>query len=210
TGLSDLHRGLVLDVTPEATSTETGSPQPSGAGWRYGGGDPRIGATVRWGLTTGLSLAGTVRPDFSQVEADVPQIQFNPRVALFFPEKRPFFLDGLELFNTPVQLIYTRRLVDPAAAVRLTGQVGATTIGGQNMLGLVYTDRVDGSRFNRVAAVDGRMLLGRAWDLTVQSGASATRDAAAAPVRWAPMWKSVLIRSGRHFGLNIQTYGVHG
>jgi len=49
----------VLDVTPEATSTETGSPQPSGAGWRYGGGDPRIGATVRWGLTTGLSLAGS-------------------------------------------------------------------------------------------------------------------------------------------------------
>ena len=237
TGLSDLHRGLVLDVTPEATSTETGSPQPSG--WRYGGGGPRLGATVRWGVTTGLSLAGTVRPDFSQVEGDVPQIQFNPRVALFFPEKRPFFLDGLELFNTPVQLIYTRRLVDPSAAVKLTGQTGATTIatlsgvdgtvasagadhpllnavrlrrniGGQNLLGIVYTDRVDGSSFNRVAAADGRVLLGHEWDLTVQSGASATRDAAAAPVRWAPMWKAVLIRSGRHFGLNVQTYGVHG
>src|SRR5437667_3224232 len=237
TGLSDLHRGLVLDVTPEATSTETGSPQPSG--WRYGGGGPRLGATVRWGVTTGLSLAGTVRPDFSQVEGDVPQIQFNPRVALFFTEKRPFFLDGLELFNTPVQLIYTRRLVDPSAAVKLTGQTGAMTIatlsgvdgtvasagadhpllnavrlrrniGGQNLLGIVYTDRVDGSSFNRVAAADGRVLLGHEWDLTVQSGASATRDAAAAPVRWAPMWKAVLIRSGRHFGLNVQTYGVHG
>src|SRR6266700_507212 len=192
------------------------------------------------GTLTGLSdLHRGLVPDFSQVEADVPQIQFNPRVALFFPEKRPFFLDGLELFNTPVQLIYTRRLVDPSAALKLTGQTGAMTIatlsgvdgtvasagadhpllnavrlrrniGGQNMLGIVYTDRVDGSSFNRVAAADGRVLLGHAWDLTVQSGASATRDAAAGPVRWAPMWKAVLIRSGRHFGLNVQTYGVHG
>jgi hypothetical protein len=242
TGLSDLHRGLVLDVTPEATSTETGSPQPSG--WRYAGGDPRLGATVRWGVTSTLSLAGTVRPDFSQVEADVPQIQFDPRFALFFPEKRPFFLDGLELFNTPVQLIYTRRLVDPVAAVKLTGQTGGTTtiamlsgvdgtvasaggadhpllnavrlrrnIGERNLLGIVYTDRLDGgSRFNRVAAVDGRALLGgsHAWDLTVQSGVSATRDSAAGPVRWAPMWKALLIRSGRNFSLNVQSYGVHG
>ena len=245
TGLSDLHRGLVLDVTPEATGAETGSPQPSGGGWHYAGGDPRLGATVRWGVTSTLSLAGTVRPDFSQVEVDVPQIQFDPRAALFFLEKRPFFLDGLELFNTPVQLIYTRRLVDPVAAVKLTGQTGSTTvamlsgvdgavasegganhpllnavrlrrnIGERNLLGIVYTDRVDGgSHFNRVAAVDGRVLLGggggHAWDLTVQSGVSATRDSAAAPVRWAPIWKALLIRSGRHFGLNFQSYGVHG
>src|SRR5205807_585083 len=188
TGLSNLARGLVLGVTPEAARPETGSPRPSGGGWRYGGGDRHIGATVRWGVTSTLSLAGTVRPDFSQVEADVPQIQFDPRAALFFPEKRPFFLDGLELFNTPVQLIYTRRLVDPEAAVKLTGQTGGTTIamlsgvdgtvasegggdhpllnavrlrrniGGQNLLGIVYTDRVDrvggSSRFNRVVAVD--------------------------------------------------------
>jgi Domain of unknown function (DUF5916) len=239
TGLSDLHRGLVLDATPEATSTASGSRQSTG--WRYAGGDPRIGATIRWGMTSTLSLAGTVRPDFSQVEADVPQIQFDPRFALFFPEKRPFFLDGLDLFSTPVQLIYTRRLGDPTAAIKLVGQLGATTvatlsgvdgtvasaggdhpllnamrlrrnIGGQNILGMVYTDRVDGARFNRVAAVDERLLLGagHAWDLTVQSGASATRDSARSPVRWAPMWKAVLIRSGRRFGLNVQSYGVHG
>jgi hypothetical protein len=240
TGLSDLHRGLVLDVTPEATSTETGSPHPSG--WRYTGGDPRLGATVRWGMTSTLSLAGTVHPDFSQVEADVPQIQFDPRSALFFPEKRPFFLDGLELFNTPVQLIYTRRLVDPVAAIKLTGQTGGTTIamlsgvdgtvtsaggadhpllnavrlrrniGERNLLGIVYTDLVDGggSRFNRVAAVDGRVQPGGGWDLTVQSGVSATRDSATAPVRWAPMWKALLVRSSRNFGLNVQSYGIHG
>jgi hypothetical protein len=236
TGLTDLHRGLVLDVTPEATSTLTGSPQLSG--WRYGGGDPRLGATVRWGVTTALSLNATARPDFSQTEADVPQIQFDPRVALFFPEKRPFFLDGLELFQTPVQLIYTRRLVDPVAAIKLTGNVGATTaaalsgvdgtdasasgkdhpvlnalrlrqnLGGQNSVGVVYTDRVEGSTFNRVAAADGSLVLGSAWAFTFQGGASATRDSSRAPVLWAPMWRATLVRSGRRFGLKVSSYGV--
>lgn len=231
TGLTGLRRGLVLDVTPEATSTVTGAPQPSG--WTYSGGDPRIGATVRWGVTANLTLDGTVRPDFSQVEADVPQIQFDPRFALNFPEKRPFFLDGLELFQTPIQLIYTRRLVDPQAAAKLTGKVGATTIaalsgvdgteqsvtgtdhpvlsalrirrdlGGANSLGLVYTDRADGGSVNHVAAVDGRVVLGRAWTLTVQGAGSATRDSARAPLVWAPAWNASLVRSGRSFGLNI-------
>jgi len=126
TGLTGLARGLVLDVTPEATSTVSGAPDASG--WSYGGGAPRIGTTVRWGVTSNLTLNGTVRPDFSQVEADVPQIQFDPRTALNYPEKRPFFLDGLELVQSPIQLIYTRRLVDPQGALKLTGKLGGTTI----------------------------------------------------------------------------------
>jgi uncharacterized protein DUF5916 len=236
TGLTDLHRGLVLDVTPEVTSSVTGTPQPSG--WHYGGGDPRVGATLRWGATANLALHGTVRPDFSQVEADVPQIQFDPSVALFFPEKRPFFLDGLELFQTPVRLIYTRRLVDPEAAATLTGKVGATTLAflsgvdgteasasgtdhpvmnalrlrqdlnGQNSLGLVYTDRVDGTGFNRVAAIDGLLTPGDAWSITFQGGGSATRDSTPAAVRWGPLWSLSAVRSGERFGLNFQSRGV--
>lgn len=235
TGLTGLRRGLVLDVTPEATSSVSGAPGPSG--WRYSGGEPRLGATARWGVTTTLSLNATARPDFSQIEADVPQFKFDPRVALFFPEKRPFFLDGLELFQTPVQLIYTRRLVDPVGAVKLTGKVGATVVAalsgvdgtgasangsghpvvnalrlrqdfrGANSLGLVYTDRVDGVAFNRVAAADGRLMLGDAWVLTFQGGASATRDSAAGATTLAPMWRARLVRSGRRFGLNLGSTG---
>jgi len=236
TGLTGLRRGLVLDLTPEATSSVTGA--PVGSGWTYGGGGPRLGATLRWGVTSNLTLNGTVRPDFSQVESDVPQIQFDPRTALNYPEKRPFFLDGLELFQTPIQLIYTRRLVHPQGAAKLTGKIGATTIavlsgvdgtegsatgtdhpimnalrlrrdlGGENSLGLVYTDRVDGPGFNRVAAVDGRVGLGDAWALTIQGGGSATRDSAAAPVLWAPIWRASLVRSGRRFGLTVTSRGV--
>ena len=231
TGLTGLSRGLVLDVTPEATSTVSGAPQP--AGWTYSGGGPRVGATVRWGVTANLTLNGTVRPDFSQVEADVPQIQFDPRSALNYQEKRPFFLDGLELFQTPIELIYTRRLVDPHGAAKLTGKLGATTIaalsgvdgteesatgtdhpvmsalrirrdlGGANSLGLVFTDREDGGGANRVAAVDGRFGLGQAWAFTFQGAASGTRDSAGAPFVWAPAWNANLVRSGRHLGINI-------
>jgi hypothetical protein len=236
TGLTGLHRGVVLDVTPEVTSTVTGS--PASRGWDYAGGSPRVGTTVRWGVTPNLTFNGTVRPDFSQVEADAPQIQLDPRAALNFPEKRPFFLDGLELFQTPIQLVYTRRLVDPDGAAKVTGKVGSTTVaalagvdgtdasasgadhpvlsalrlreelGGADGLGLVYTDRVDGTAFNRVGALDTRVLLGGAWDLAVQGGASATRDSAGAPVRWGPVWRANLVHSGRNFSLTVTSRGV--
>ena len=239
TGLTGLHRGVVLDVTPEVTSTVTGV--PASPGWTYSGGSPRIGATARWGLTSNLTFNGTIHPDFSQVEADVPQIQLDPRFAPNFPEKRPFFLDGLELFQTPLQLIYTRRLVDPDGAAKLAGKVGSTTIaalsgidgtgasasgtdhpflnalrvrqdlGGENSIGLVYTDRTDGAGFNRVGALDARVLLGRTWDLTVQGGTSATRDSASTPERWGPVWRAALAHAGRHFSLTVTSrgYGEH-
>lgn len=236
TGLTGLSRGLVLDLTPEVTSTVTGL--PASPGWGYAGGSPRLGATVRWGVTSNLTFNGTARPDFSEVEADVPQIQFDPRFALSFPEKRPFFLDGLELFQTPIQLIYTRRLVDPEGAAKLAGKIGSTTIaalsgldgtegsatgtdhpvlnalrlsqdlGGADGVGLVYTDRVEGSEFNRVGALDARVLLGQSWDFTVQGAASATRDSAAGAVRWGPAWRLSLARSGRNFGLTVVGRGV--
>ena len=75
------------------------------------------------------SYYGTVNPDFSQIESDVTQIQFDPRDALFYPEKRPFFLDGLDLFQSPNNLIYTRRIVAPVGATKLTGTAGGTNIG---------------------------------------------------------------------------------
>ena len=128
TGLTDLRRGLVLDITPEFTSSVAGAPAEPDAGWEYGKVDPELGGNVRWGITNNLTLNGTVNPDFSQVEADVAQIQFDPRQSLFFPEKRPFFLDGIELFEMPNQLIYTRRIADPRGAVKLTGKVSGTNL----------------------------------------------------------------------------------
>ncbi|MFN2385112.1 MAG: DUF5916 domain-containing protein [Thermoanaerobaculia bacterium] len=70
------------------------------------------------------ALDATLNPDFSQVEADVAQIAVNQRFALFFPEKRPFFLEGVDLFNTPIQAVYTRTITSPRWGFRATGKIG--------------------------------------------------------------------------------------
>jgi len=233
TGLTGLRRGVVLDVTPEVTSTSTGVQRP--AGWTYVGGRPEAGATARWGLNSNLTLNGTANPDFSQVESDVPQLVFDPRDALFYPEKRPFFLDGLERFSTPVYLIYTRRLIDPVAAVKLTGKLGGTSaaflagwddrtasrsgtdtpfmgalrlrwdVGARSALGVTYTDHRDGTTYNRVAAVDGRLVWGPS-SLVFQAGASATR--ATGDTRYGPFWLLQFNRAGRRFALTAVLRGL--
>ena len=60
-----------------------------------------------------MTLNGTINPDFSQVEADVAQLDVNQRFALFYPEKRPFFLEGIDYFTTPIQAVFTRTVADP-------------------------------------------------------------------------------------------------
>ena len=125
-GLTGLRRGVVLDFTPSLTSRTTGA--PGSDGWAYIGGGPELGGTVRWGVTNNLTLNGTANPDFSQVESDAQEFAFDPRQEIFFSEKRPFFLDGIEQFTTPNQLIYTRRIVQPVAAAKLTGKAFGTDL----------------------------------------------------------------------------------
>ena len=76
-----------------------------------------------------MSLGVALNPDFSQVEADAVQLDVNNRFALTYPEKRPFFLEGAELFETPMGSVFTRTVADPRAGVKLTGRVGRTSLG---------------------------------------------------------------------------------
>ena len=115
----------MLDVNPFVTAKVLGGPDPApSAGWRYGVERPQFGANVRWGVTNNLLLNGTYRPDFAEVETDATQLILDPRTAVQYPEKRPFFLDGLEQFTTPNNLIYTRKIEAPVGAAKLTGKVG--------------------------------------------------------------------------------------
>jgi hypothetical protein len=125
-GLHDLKRGLVLEATPTMTAHADRSPT-TGNGTDYLT-KSELGGDIRWGIRQNLTLNGTINPDFSQVEADVGQVLLNERFALFYPEKRPFFLDGLELFDSPNQLIYTRQIVAPTAGAKLTGRIGGLNI----------------------------------------------------------------------------------
>jgi hypothetical protein len=74
-------------------------------------------------------LDSTINPDFSQVESDDPQVTVNQRFEVYFPEKRPFFLENSSYFNTPVNLVFTRRIGDPEFGTRLTGKSGPWSVG---------------------------------------------------------------------------------
>jgi len=87
------------------------------------------GVSVRWGVTPNVALNATVNPDFSQVEADVAQLNVNERFALFFPERRPFFLEGADLFTTPLDIVFTRTVADPKYGLKLTGKEGRHAFG---------------------------------------------------------------------------------
>src|SRR5437660_5094939 len=232
TGLTGLRRGVVLDATPEATQKVDGEPASAGGPWRYRGGRPGLGGTVRWGVTNNLTLTGTAHPDFSQVEADAGQIQFDPRNALFFPEKRPFFLEGLEYFETPSQLIYTRRLVQPLAAAKLTGKLAATNVAAllgvddpgtsahpayamvrvrrdlreHSTAGLVLTDRIDGTDYNHVVGADARLVLGRLWSVAVQGVESFSRSGGVGTR--GPLWNARVSRNGRRVALDYAVSGI--
>src|SRR3989442_422380 len=76
-----------------------------------------------------LVLDATLEPDFSQVESDQPQVTVSQRFEVFFPEKRPFFLENSNYFNTPINLFFTRRIVQPQFGARLTGKMGKYSLG---------------------------------------------------------------------------------
>lgn len=87
------------------------------------------GVTARWGFTPNLMLSGTANPDFSQVEADAAQLDINKQFAIFYGEKRPFFLEGSNLFHTRLRVVHTRTVADPEWGIKLTGQEGPHAIG---------------------------------------------------------------------------------
>lgn len=88
--------------------------------------DADAGLDLKWTPTANNAFDLTINPDFSQIEADVPQITVNRRFAVFYAEKRPFFLEGFDLFDTPMLVAYTRTINEPRAGVRATGKFGAT------------------------------------------------------------------------------------
>jgi hypothetical protein len=234
-GLSGMHRGLVMDLNPEATAKATGTPG-GGGGYSYDLGNPQVGGNIRWGVSDNLTLNGTIKPDFSQVESDAGQLAFDPRQALFFPEKRPFFLEGSELFQVPQNLIYTRRIVQPVAAVKLTGRTGGTDLGilsavdqkfasasgtenpiftivraqhglgHGSRVGMAYTDRIEGSDYNRVAELDSRLVFRDIYGLSLQLAASRTRTAGVTTT--APLWLSQFTIQHRVWGLRSLFAGI--
>lgn len=91
--------------------------------------DVAIGGDAKAVVHDSVVLDATVNPDFSQVESDLPQITVNKPFEVFFPEKRPFFLENAAYFQTPIQLLFTRRITDPSLGARATGRIGPYSLG---------------------------------------------------------------------------------
>jgi hypothetical protein len=128
-GFENLKPGLNLELDPTVTANRTDAVDSFPGDLQTGHGKIDPGLSARWGVTPNASLNATINPDFSQVEADVAQLAVNERFALFFPEKRPFFLEGVDYFATPLDAVFTRTVVDPNWGLKLTGKEGRNALG---------------------------------------------------------------------------------
>jgi hypothetical protein len=130
TGFSGVTPGKNIELAPTATATRTDRRDdfPQGS-FAEGDVETDLGLTAKWGITPNLTLNATLNPDFSQVEADAAQLDVNNQFALFFPEKRPFFLEGADFFDTPFDAVFTRNVADPTWGLKLTGKEGKNGLG---------------------------------------------------------------------------------
>ncbi len=142
-GLEGLPGGGHITAAPYVTATEQGHRTDGNdlnSRWTNRPARGNGGLDVKWTPNANNAVDATINPDFAQVESDVAQISTNQRFALFYPEKRPFFLEGLDLFSTPIQAVYTRTITSPRWGIRDTAKIGST-----NYTVLVTEDRGGGS-----------------------------------------------------------------
>jgi hypothetical protein len=236
-GLHDLERGVVLEAQPFVTVNTPGTLDLTSNEFARSDPDFDTGINLRVGFTN-ISLDATINPDFSQVESDAGQVTVNERFALFFPEKRPFFLEGIELFNTPGQLVYTRRIANPIVGAKVTGKLGPLNIahltavdedvpevrrqalfnitrvrqdfGANSSAGLTFTDRSDYNdpAYNRVLSGDVRYVFGGMYFLQTQYASAWTSADEFRDARRGELWNVELDRTGRRFGFNYSINGV--
>ena len=233
--MSGLKREKVFDINPEIRGSLNRGPSPEKFGAET---NDALGLNLRYGLSSNVVMNATLNPDFSQIEADVAQINYDPRRSLYFPEKRPFFLDGIELFSTPTRLIYTRRIANPVAAAKIAGKVGATTLAmisaadntgpsiadmdaafvnalrlkrdlsAQNHIGPVYTGKSHTDWSNRVFAIDGRFVAKDTYTFRAQGGFSQTNDKEETGTI-APMWNVAANANGRKWSGSFSFKAYH-
>ena len=133
TGLEDIKYERTLEIVPSITLSETGQ--------KFAALDPitgrfvnkpiehDIGVTLKYLISPNITLDATINPDYAEIEADAPVVTANQRFPIFFQEKRPFFLEGADIFQTPLAIYHSRTIVDPDFATKLTGKIGKNSFG---------------------------------------------------------------------------------
>src|SRR5207248_6412456 len=133
---SELHPSRLKEVLPSITHSinQLRGPQDR---WNPWTGDTNVGVSGKYGITSNITLDATINPDFSQVESDAFQVQVNKRFPIFYSEKRPFFMEGMGLFNIAGTggdgnmrtAVHTRRSINAFWGTKRTGTAGKMTVG---------------------------------------------------------------------------------
>jgi hypothetical protein len=230
--LRNLDMGLFMELNPVVTGSRVGEINDLGS-FEHQSPEGEFGFNAMYGVTSNLTLDATYNPDFSQVEADAGQVQVNERFALFFPEQRPFFLEGTEIFGMQKQIVYTRTVENPIAGGKLTGKVGNFNlgylgsidetfsedasnvfvnlvrlrgdVGASSTVGAVYTDRtISSTEFNRVGGADVRLQMGGRYTLSLIGAQSFTNQETFDSRQDGGMFSTRFERAGRTFSFNAE------
>jgi hypothetical protein len=204
TGLDDIKTERTLEVIPTLTFKETGS-RRSLDKFSNPPIEPDFGFTAKYSISPNITLDMAYNPDFADTEADAPVVEANQRFPIFFSEKRPFFLEGVDIFKTPMQAVYTRRIENPDLAVKLTGKIGKTSfgvfaaqddplfnlhdkkayagvvrvkrdVGAESNIGFLATSYAYPEKHNQVAGFDGRWKIDKHSNFSGQVLGSTTRN----------------------------------
>ena len=152
-GMAGVHQGRNLEVVPTLTVGKTQTRDTAGARWDSGKTNIEPGLDVSWAPSPAMTLNATLNPDFSQVETDQLQLNFNDGFALFYQEKRPFFLEGADYFSSQFNVLYTRQIADPDFGLRLTGRTSSGAYGAivaRDATTLLLVPGVQGSAFEQL------------------------------------------------------------
>ncbi len=204
TGLDEIKAERTLEIIPTFTAKQTGT-RTSLTRFSNPPIETDFGFTVKFGISPNVTLDATYNPDFADTEADAPVVEANQRFPIYFSEKRPFFLEGIDIFKTPIEAVYTRRVEKPLIAAKLTGKTGKTSfgifgavddplfnpldkkayvgvlrlkrdIGKESNIGLLATSYNYPSKHNDVLGFDGRWKIDKQSDFRGQILGSTSRN----------------------------------
>lgn len=144
-GIRDVSPGKNMQMIPFVTSLWSdgieGGNNPAYVSDSF---DTQVGIDIKKVWDDRIVTDLTINPDFAQIESDQPQVTVNQRFEVFFPERRPFFLENADMFRTPINLLFTRRIADPQIGGRITGKLGPWAIGS-----LIIDDEAPGNQASR-------------------------------------------------------------
>ncbi len=131
-GIKDVHPGKGIEILPAYVANQIGELNGlPGKDVKFENHDAQgeLALNGKYTISSDITAEAAYNPDFSQIEADAAQIDINSTIALMYPERRPYFQEGSDIFRTMFNSFYTRTINDPQYTAKMTGRMGKNTVG---------------------------------------------------------------------------------